>query len=80
LKQHGNRPATAAVTAKAREFAEAIRPIIEDIEAAGITSNRGIAAELNQREIMNARGGTGRWTDTTVARLRARLAAGSRGR
>jgi DNA invertase Pin-like site-specific DNA recombinase len=73
FRKLGNRPAIAAVRAKASAFAEELRPIIEDIEAAGITSNRGIAAELKRREIRTARGTVEGWTDTTVGRLRARL-------
>lgn len=77
----GNRAAIAAVHQAALRRAYDLRPIIDDIEAKGTTSNRGIAAELNRRGILLARGETPagegesgpRWTDTMVARLRARL-------
>jgi hypothetical protein len=77
LGRHGNEAAIAAVQAKADTFAQLLRAIIEDIEVAGITSNRGIAQELQRREILTARGTVEGWTDTTVARLRARLAGRS---
>lgn len=73
LEEHGNRRAIQAVKVKADTFALDVAEIITDIEDQGITSNAGIARELNAREIKNARGGIGSWTDTTVARLRRRL-------
>jgi DNA invertase Pin-like site-specific DNA recombinase len=54
----------------AERFARDITPIIEDIRQAGITSLRAIAAELNARGILTARGG--RWDATRVRRLLAR--------
>lgn len=73
MKLHGNKAAVLAVRAKAKEFAESLRPIVVDIEASGIRSHRGIASELKRREIRTARGTVDGWTDTTVARLRSRL-------
>jgi hypothetical protein len=61
------------VRAKAQAFAETLRPVLEDIAAGGCTSNLSTARALNEREITNARGGIGRWTDTAVARLKQRL-------
>jgi hypothetical protein len=78
-----NLPAVAKLKAKADQFALDMASVIADIEATvgpdgrSITSNRGIALELNRREIRNARGGVGSWTDTTVARLRRRLCPAS---
>jgi DNA invertase Pin-like site-specific DNA recombinase len=49
---------TAAVKANARRFAANVRPIIDEIIAAGATSHNAIAAKLNER--MFARHGAGR--------------------
>jgi DNA invertase Pin-like site-specific DNA recombinase len=48
----------------AASFAANVLPIIRQIEAAGMTSYRGIALALNARGVRTARGGT--WRDTTV--------------
>jgi DNA invertase Pin-like site-specific DNA recombinase len=48
----------------ADQRARDVWPVIEDIRTAGITSNRGIAARLNEREILTACGG--RWWPGTV--------------
>jgi hypothetical protein len=53
-------------------FAARVLPVIEDIRASGITTLEGIAAELNARGILTARG-DGRWYAGTVKRLLARL-------
>jgi len=58
---------------KAQRFAVDLKPILEEIEQAGITSDRGMAQELTRREIRTPRGGT-TWTDTSVSRVRKRLA------
>lgn len=60
----GNTDAVAAITAKADEFAQDVRVVIEDIRGEGITTLQGIADELNAREITTARGG--QWYATTV--------------
>jgi len=73
LKKHGHAQRIAGTIEKADAFARDMQPILEDIAAQGVTSNAGIARELNVREIGNARGGIGSWTDTTVSRLRRRL-------
>jgi hypothetical protein len=49
-----------------------IAPTIVEIQAAGATSLRGIAAELNERGIPTARGG-GTWSAAQVARVLDRL-------
>jgi DNA invertase Pin-like site-specific DNA recombinase len=54
-------------SAKASRRAEDLLPIIEDIQAAGVTSLAGIARELNAREIRAARGGE--WSATQVRRV-----------
>jgi DNA invertase Pin-like site-specific DNA recombinase len=68
----GNAAGVAKVKAKADQRARDLADVLADIEAAGITSNNAIAAELNRREIPTARGK--RWHDASVARMRARLA------
>lgn len=73
----GNRTNLAEASAKgaqanragARAFAANVRPIIESIRAAGITSHRGIAAELNARRVETARGGE--WSAVQVGRILA---------
>jgi len=51
---------TAAVKANARRFAANVRPIIDEIIAAGAMSHNAIAAKLNERNVRTARGGA--WT------------------
>jgi predicted nucleic acid-binding protein len=41
----------------ARRFAANVRPIIDEIIAAGATSHNAIAAKLNERNVRTARGG-----------------------
>lgn len=73
----GNRTNLAEASAKGAEanragaqaFAANVRPIIESIRKAGITSNRGIAAELNARRVESARGGE--WSAVQVGRILA---------
>jgi DNA invertase Pin-like site-specific DNA recombinase len=64
---NGNKAAVTAIKAKAKAFATDIMPIIRDIQAEGRTSLRAIAAELNSREIMTARGG--KWGPQSVSDL-----------
>ena len=61
----GNKPAVDAIKAKAKTFATDIRPIIEAVRGEGHTSLRAIAAELNKREIITARGG--KWGPQSVS-------------
>lgn len=56
---------------KADDFAFEVRPIIEQIRAAGIQSLQGIANALNARGIRTARGG--RWHPTTVSNVIRRI-------
>ncbi|MHB2205262.1 recombinase family protein [Methylobacterium sp. CM6257] len=44
-----------------------LAPIIADLRAKGVTSLRGIVAELNGREIPTAQGG--KWSATQVQRV-----------
>lgn len=55
----------AAVNKKsAQQFAANVRPVISDIQKAGISTLDGIATALNARGVMTARGG--QWYATTV--------------
>lgn len=67
----GRAKAVAAAATLRVERAEAraqdIRPVIEDVQAAGITSLRGIADELNRRGERTARGGL--WQAESVRRV-----------
>lgn len=59
--------------AEADAFAANVLPVIESIRAAGTTSLRGIAAEMNARKVATARGGA--WTAAQVTRVISRLPA-----
>lgn len=74
LRRYGNRSAVAAVRQNANERADNLRPIIEELHAAGIVSVKAVADELNRRGIVTPRGG--RWHPTSAARLMDRLAGG----
>jgi len=56
--------------AKAEQFAASVLPVIRAIEALGFTSNAAIAAELNARKVLTARGKE--WTHVQVGRARSR--------
>ena len=60
---------------KADAHADDLRPVIADINAAGITSLSGIARALNERSISTPRGG--KWQATQVRNLLARLHPGA---
>jgi DNA invertase Pin-like site-specific DNA recombinase len=66
----GNTAAVGAIRAGADHHARDVLPVIEDIWAAGITTLKGIAAELNARGILTAR--RGKWYATTVRNVLAR--------
>jgi DNA invertase Pin-like site-specific DNA recombinase len=68
----GNSAAVGRVRDNADQRATNLKPVIDDIRAAGITSVRGICAELNARGILTPR--QGNWHPTSVARLLDRLA------
>jgi hypothetical protein len=59
------------ITAKARAAGKAVRrrakAVVQELQAAGATSLRGIAAGLDERGIPAARGG--KWSAVQVARL-----------
>jgi len=60
------------VNANADEFARSLVPVIAEMRAAGQSSLRTIAAELNDRGIETRRGG--RWHVSNVRNLLARSA------
>jgi DNA invertase Pin-like site-specific DNA recombinase len=68
----GNAAAVGAIKASADRHAADVLPVIKDIRAAGTGSLKGIAAELNARGILTARGG--QWYATTVRNLLGREA------
>jgi DNA invertase Pin-like site-specific DNA recombinase len=70
LRGRRNAPAVAAIRASAAAHAAQILPVIEMIKADGKVSLHAIAAELNRRGILTARGG--QWYATTVRNTRAR--------
>jgi DNA invertase Pin-like site-specific DNA recombinase len=68
----GRAAAWRAVRARATERARDVAPIIEQLQAAGATSLRAIAAGLNEQGIPTARGGSG-WTAVQVQRILERI-------
>jgi DNA invertase Pin-like site-specific DNA recombinase len=73
LRGAGNDAAVEKLKAEANRHAEAIVPIIEDIRASGALNLRAIAAELNEREILTARGG--QWHASSVRNVMQRMKA-----
>ena len=67
----GNAAAVAVVKENTVKRTEDLRPVVDDIQAAGTRSVRGLAHELNRRGILTPRGG--QWHPTSAARLLARL-------
>lgn len=65
----------AATQARADRDAESMRDHLAGIQARGITSNNGIAGELNRLGIPTPRGGGAKWYAVSVANLRRRLGA-----
>lgn len=61
----------AAGRAAADAFAANVLPVVRDLQAAGITTTRAIAAVLNARGVRTARGGD--WHGSTVGNLLARV-------
>jgi DNA invertase Pin-like site-specific DNA recombinase len=69
------RRGVAALTANAKRFAANVRPIIDEIIAAGAKSHNAIAAKLNERNVPTARGGV--WTHVQVGAILRRFEVGS---
>jgi DNA invertase Pin-like site-specific DNA recombinase len=65
----------AALKANAKRFAANVRPIIDEIIAAGAKSHSAIAAKLNERHVLTARGGV--WTHVQVGAILRPFEVGS---
>jgi hypothetical protein len=68
IRQAGNRARVARANGRAADLA----PIIAELQAAGITTLRAIAAALNDRRVPTANG-NGAWRSEQVSRLLRRL-------
>jgi DNA invertase Pin-like site-specific DNA recombinase len=66
-KQVGNKQAVTAVKVNAEHRAANLRTVVDDLRHQGVTSVRAIAAQLNERGVLTARGGS--WHPTSAARL-----------
>jgi len=66
--------AVTTLKADADRFAENVAPVIREIQASGIASNRGIARALNARGVATARGGE--WTAVQVGSILRRVSCG----
>lgn len=64
-------PAAAASRAKADDFAEHMRPVIEGMQSKGITSANELTVALNNAGIASRQGRT--WHPGTLKKLLARL-------
>ena len=72
-RAEAGRAGAAATAEGARRFAENVVPIIQQVQATGVNSLRGVAAVLNARGVRSARGG--RWAATQVGAVLARARA-----
>lgn len=72
LGRHGREVLSQQNAAAAVQFANDMRPIIEEIRSAGIKTIRAIKDELNRREIKSYRGNKG-WCQTSVFNLLKRI-------
>ena len=71
----GRGATSAARTARKRaaaDYVASVLPVIQDIQAMGITSYNGIAIELQKRRVKTARGG--KWAAETVRTMMQRTA------
>lgn len=71
LRGLGNKAAVTTIKASADRYAQDILPVVDDIRAAGVTTLKGIADELNARGIMTPR--DGRWYAASVRNLVQRV-------
>jgi Recombinase len=71
ITQKARAAAHRQLSAQANGRAARLFPIVAELNAAGITSMRGIAAALDERGIPTARGGP--WSPAQVQRLMKRL-------
>jgi len=68
----GNEAGVRAIKERADSHAADLRPVLAELDAAGINSLGGIAKALNERRIQTPRGKS--WHKTSVSNLLARLA------
>jgi len=73
ISRKAQKQGSAAVARRANERAADVLPTIAELQQAGITSLRAIAASLNERGIPTARG-RGRWSAVQVSRVMERSA------
>lgn len=71
LGRHGRTVLAPRNRSQAIQRAKELRPLLSELEAAGITSTRAIARAMNERRIASPTGK--RWHQTTVLRLQQRL-------
>jgi DNA invertase Pin-like site-specific DNA recombinase len=71
VRERAVRRAVVSIKAGADRFAKGVAPIIHEIKSTGVTSNRGIARELNTRGVATARGGE--WTAVQVGSILRRV-------
>jgi hypothetical protein len=64
-------PTRAQRAEASRAHAEALRPVIAEIIASGVTTLTGVSDDLNARDIRAVEGG--RWVPAQVSRLLQRL-------
>ena len=69
-REVGSRKGVAVLQAKAKKFAESVRPLLEEDDLAGLSAH-ATARELNRRSVPTPRGGA--WTANSVLKLKARL-------
>jgi DNA invertase Pin-like site-specific DNA recombinase len=67
IAAQGRKAAASVLTEKKEAHQQEVRPVIEEIMAAGVTTLRGIAAELNARGELTPRGG--QWSAVQVQRV-----------
>jgi DNA invertase Pin-like site-specific DNA recombinase len=75
LHSMGGKASGLASAARATRAAYSLASVIGELQSGGITSYRGLAIALNERQIPTPRGKAGSWTATSVRRVLARLAA-----
>jgi DNA invertase Pin-like site-specific DNA recombinase len=73
LGKHGREIESKKNARAASQFAETMRPIIDELRTEGITSVRGISDELNRRVVETFRNQGQQWHRTSVHRLLKRL-------
>ena len=73
LGQHGRNVLSKKNKETAKDFAQNLKPIIEELQAKGITTVRAITSELNQRKVSTYRNEGQKWHIPSVHKLLKRL-------